>query len=107
MLTLIYQDLPPRGDKMMAAEIQAQVDNNWAMRIRMTYAQLVMVHYYVPKSKKLHNGLKLTNNSAYYGPHRLNFKNTTHNLFLIRTTSSSPTSRSLAISKGRLHRSKP
>ncbi|KAI9629915.1 hypothetical protein KEM48_012473 [Puccinia striiformis f. sp. tritici PST-130] len=118
----IYQDLPPKGDKMTAAEIRAQVDNNWAMRIRMTYARLVMVHYYVHKSKKLHNGLKSTNDSAYYGPRQLNFKNSkfslslfhsfetltnsslappqvTHNLFLIRTMSSSPTSRSLAISQ--------
>ncbi|KAI9620810.1 hypothetical protein H4Q26_013480 [Puccinia striiformis f. sp. tritici PST-130] len=59
MLTSIYQDLPPKGDKMTAAEIRAQVDNNWAMRIRMTYARLVMVHYYVHKSKKTSQWLEI------------------------------------------------
>ncbi|KAI7964591.1 hypothetical protein MJO29_002689 [Puccinia striiformis f. sp. tritici] len=29
------------------------------MRIRMTYAQLVMVHYYVPKSKKTSQWLEI------------------------------------------------
>ncbi|POV98667.1 hypothetical protein PSTT_14262 [Puccinia striiformis] len=55
----IYQDLPPKGDKMTATEIRAQVDNNWAMRICMTYAQLVMDRYYVPKSKKTSQWLEI------------------------------------------------
>ncbi|KAA1126581.1 hypothetical protein PGTUg99_028794 [Puccinia graminis f. sp. tritici] len=52
MITAIYEDLPPRTAKMTASEIQHQVNTNWAMRIRMSYARLVMVHYYVHKSKK-------------------------------------------------------
>ncbi|WAR58962.1 hypothetical protein PtB15_10B303 [Puccinia triticina] len=55
----IYQDLPPRGQKMTAAEIQLQVNNNWAMRIRMSYERLVMVHYYVHKSKKTSQWLEI------------------------------------------------
>ncbi|EHS62770.1 uncharacterized protein PGTG_21232 [Puccinia graminis f. sp. tritici CRL 75-36-700-3] len=44
---------------MTAAEIQHQVDTNWAMRIRMSYARLVMVHYYVHKSKKTSQWLEI------------------------------------------------
>ncbi|PLW53239.1 hypothetical protein PCANC_07474 [Puccinia coronata f. sp. avenae] len=49
---LIYEELLPRSKKMTAAQIQEQVKNNWAMRIRMSYARLVMVHYYIHKAKK-------------------------------------------------------
>ncbi|PLW37358.1 hypothetical protein PCANC_19652 [Puccinia coronata f. sp. avenae] len=52
MVSSIYQELPPKSKKMTAAQIQVQVHNNWAMRIRMSYARLVMVHYYVHKAKK-------------------------------------------------------
>ncbi|KAA1081365.1 hypothetical protein PGT21_034693 [Puccinia graminis f. sp. tritici] len=38
MLTSIYQDLPPKGEKLTATQIQAQVNGNWAMRIRTSYA---------------------------------------------------------------------
>ncbi|WAR57224.1 hypothetical protein PtB15_8B271 [Puccinia triticina] len=59
MLTAIYQDLPPRGHKMTANKIQAQVNSNWVMRICMSYARLVMVHYYVHKSKKTSQWLEI------------------------------------------------
>lgn len=44
---------------MTAAEIQLQVNNNWAMRIHMSYERLVMVHYYVHKSKKTSQWLEI------------------------------------------------
>ncbi|KAH9452084.1 hypothetical protein Pst134EA_026019 [Puccinia striiformis f. sp. tritici] len=37
---------------MTAAEIWTQVNDNWAMRIRMSYARLVMAHYYVHNSRR-------------------------------------------------------
>jgi hypothetical protein len=37
---------------MTAVEIVHQVKTNWVMQIRMSYARLVMVLYYVHKSKK-------------------------------------------------------
>ncbi|KAA1113908.1 hypothetical protein PGTUg99_014989 [Puccinia graminis f. sp. tritici] len=52
MLTSIYEDLPPKGGKMTTAEITHQVTTNYAMRARMCYARLVMVYFYVHKSKK-------------------------------------------------------
>ncbi|KAA1114963.1 hypothetical protein PGT21_028099 [Puccinia graminis f. sp. tritici] len=52
MLTSIYVDLPPKGNKMTKSEIDHQVMNNYAMRYRMCYARLVMVYFYVHKSKK-------------------------------------------------------
>ncbi|KAA1132677.1 hypothetical protein PGTUg99_012771 [Puccinia graminis f. sp. tritici] len=59
MLTAIYEELPPRGEKMTAAKIRTQVERNWAMRIRMSYARLVMVHYYVHKSRKTSQWLEI------------------------------------------------
>ncbi|OAV86288.1 hypothetical protein PTTG_10324, partial [Puccinia triticina 1-1 BBBD Race 1] len=64
MLTAIYQDLPLRGKKMMAAEIQLQVNNNWAMQICMSYKQFVMVHYYVHISKKTSQCLEINKRLA-------------------------------------------
>ncbi|KAA1101315.1 hypothetical protein PGT21_016561 [Puccinia graminis f. sp. tritici] len=52
MLTSIYVDLPPKGNKMTKSEIDHQVMNNYAMQYRMCYARLVMVYFYVHKSKK-------------------------------------------------------
>ncbi|KAA1119356.1 hypothetical protein PGT21_023239 [Puccinia graminis f. sp. tritici] len=52
MLTSIYEDLPPKGGKMTTAKITHQVTTNYAMRARMCYARLVMVYFYVHKSKK-------------------------------------------------------
>jgi hypothetical protein len=37
---------------MIAAQIKVQVDTNWLMQILMSYARLVMVHYYIHKAKK-------------------------------------------------------
>ncbi|KAA1126258.1 hypothetical protein PGTUg99_021405 [Puccinia graminis f. sp. tritici] len=59
LLTSIYQELPPRNDKMTTVKIQAQVTQNWAMRLRMCYARLVMVHYYVHKSRKTSQWLEI------------------------------------------------
>ncbi|KAA1077885.1 hypothetical protein PGT21_022992 [Puccinia graminis f. sp. tritici] len=59
MLTAIYEELPPRGEKMTAAKICTQVERNWAMRIRMSYARLVMVHHYVHKYRKTSQWLEI------------------------------------------------
>ncbi|KAA1087372.1 hypothetical protein PGT21_030117 [Puccinia graminis f. sp. tritici] len=52
MLTMIYKDLPPKLSKLTEKEIKHQVHTNFAMRARMCYARLVMVYYYIHKSKK-------------------------------------------------------
>ncbi|KAA1106471.1 hypothetical protein PGT21_035358 [Puccinia graminis f. sp. tritici] len=49
MLALIYADLPPNDKKMSRQQIDSQVSLNQPMRIRMTYARLVMIHYYKNK----------------------------------------------------------
>ncbi|KAA1091011.1 hypothetical protein PGT21_020604 [Puccinia graminis f. sp. tritici] len=59
LLTSIYQELPPRNNKMTTVKIQAQVTQNWAMRLQMCYARLVMVHYYVHKSRKTSQWLEI------------------------------------------------
>ncbi|KAA1114614.1 hypothetical protein PGT21_015634 [Puccinia graminis f. sp. tritici] len=52
MIAAIYKELPPKGSKMNEKEIKHQVATNSAMRARMCYARLVMVHYYAHKSSK-------------------------------------------------------
>ncbi|KAA1094887.1 hypothetical protein PGT21_032173 [Puccinia graminis f. sp. tritici] len=49
MLALIYADLPPNDKKMSRQQIDSQFSLNQPMRIRMTYACLVMIHYYKNK----------------------------------------------------------
>ncbi|EFP76515.2 uncharacterized protein PGTG_02956 [Puccinia graminis f. sp. tritici CRL 75-36-700-3] len=52
LLASIYEELPPKSSKLNKSEIKHQVRSNFAMRARMCYARLVMVHYYVHRSKK-------------------------------------------------------
>ncbi|KAA1092577.1 hypothetical protein PGT21_007679 [Puccinia graminis f. sp. tritici] len=52
MIAAIYKELPPKGSKMNQTEIDHQVATNSAMRARMCYTRLVMVHYYAHKSNK-------------------------------------------------------
>ncbi|KAA1116639.1 hypothetical protein PGT21_021138 [Puccinia graminis f. sp. tritici] len=52
LLALIYEELPPKSSKLNESEIKHQVRSNFAMRARMCYARLVMVHYYIHRSKK-------------------------------------------------------
>ncbi|KAA1094350.1 hypothetical protein PGT21_018426 [Puccinia graminis f. sp. tritici] len=52
MIAGIYSDLPPSNEKMSRLQIKVQVAQNSAMRIRMTYARLVMVYYYAHMPSK-------------------------------------------------------
>ncbi|KAA1106116.1 hypothetical protein PGT21_029174 [Puccinia graminis f. sp. tritici] len=52
MLASIYADLPPNNEKMSKTQIKTQVTTNAPMRIRMVYARLVMVYYYVHMPNK-------------------------------------------------------
>ncbi|KAA1125877.1 hypothetical protein PGTUg99_013930 [Puccinia graminis f. sp. tritici] len=52
MIAGIYSDLPPNNEKMSRSQIEVQVAQNSAMRIRMTYARLVMVYYYAHMPSK-------------------------------------------------------
>ncbi|KAA1102936.1 hypothetical protein PGTUg99_037464 [Puccinia graminis f. sp. tritici] len=52
MIASIYSDLPPSNEKMSLPQIEVQVAQNAAMRIRMAYARLVMVYYYAHMPSK-------------------------------------------------------